>query len=296
MKKSNPSFLNLYLKGFAMGFAAIIPGISGGTVAYILGIYDQLIEAINSLVRSFTASMTFLLPIGLGVLSAIIALTFPIGLAFDYAPLPTVSLFAGLILGGLPLLRKKASMTRSTIDMITFVIPALIAMALGLFSVIGELDATFIVESTEIAPKFVLVFIGIIGVSAFIVPGISGSMLLLTLGFYEPILNSLEAIVESIPFIWNAGYDVLNFSFLGVGLLLGFILISWLMGYLLKTFPKLVYIAVFGFVVGSLFSVFVNYEIMDAYDDLNAIQVILTVLALGGGTYMSFRFNQHYAS
>ncbi len=279
-----------------MGFAAIIPGISGGTVAYILGIYDQLIEAINSLVRSFTASMTFLLPIGLGVLSAIIALTFPIGLAFDYAPLPTVSLFAGLILGGLPLLRKKASMTRSTIDMITFVIPALIAMALGLFSVIGELDATFIVESTEIAPKFVLVFIGIIGVSAFIVPGISGSMLLLTLGFYEPILNSLEAIVESIPFIWNAGYDVLNFSFLGVGLLLGFILISWLMGYLLKTFPKLVYIAVFGFVVGSLFSVFVNYEIMDAYDDLNAIQVILTVLALGGGTYMSFRFNQHYAS
>ena len=296
MKKSNPSFLNLYLKGFAMGFAAIIPGISGGTVAYILGIYDQLIEAINSLVRSFTASMTFLLPIGLGVLSAIIALTFPIGLAFDYAPLPTVSLFAGLILGGLPLLRKKASMTRSTIDMITFVIPALIAMALGLFSVIGELDATFIVESTEIAPKFVLVFIGIIGVSAFIVPGISGSMLLLTLGFYEPILNSLEAIVESIPFVWNAGYDVLNFSFLGVGLLLGFILISWLMGYLLKTFPKIVYIAVFGFVVGSLFSVFVNYEIMDAYDDLNAIQVILTVLALGGGTYMSFRFNQHYAS
>jgi putative membrane protein len=296
MKKSNPSFLNLYLKGFAMGFAAIIPGISGGTVAYILGIYDQLIEAINSLVRSFTASMTFLLPIGLGVLSAIIALTFPIGLAFDYAPLPTVSLFAGLILGGLPLLRKKASMTRSTIDMITFVIPALIAMALGLFSVIGELDATFIVESTEIAPKFVLVFIGIIGVSAFIVPGISGSMLLLTLGFYEPILNSLEAIVESIPFVWNAGYDVLNFSFLGVGLLLGFILISWLMGYLLKTFPKIVYIAVFGFVVGSLFSVFVNYEIIDAYDDLNAIQVILTVLALGGGTYMSFRFNQHYAS
>jgi putative membrane protein len=296
MKKSNNSFLNLYLKGFAMGFAAIIPGISGGTVAFILGIYDELIVAINSFLKSFKVSLLFLLPIGLGVLSAIVALTFPLGLAFEYAPLPTVSLFAGFILGGLPLLGKKAAMNRNTIDIVTFVVPALIAMSLGLFSVIGELDATSILESTDVAPKLILILIGAIGVSAFIVPGISGSMLLLALGFYEPILNSLEGILESIPFVWNAGNDFLNFSFLGFGLLLGFVLISYFMGYLLKTYPQLVYIAVFGFVVGSLFSVYVNYEIMSAYDDFNVLNMVFTVLTLGGGTYMSYRFNQHYAS
>ena len=265
MKKSNNAFLNLYLKGFAIGFAAIIPGISGGTVAYLLGIYDQLIEAINTLFRSFKVSFFYLFPIGLGVISAIIAFTFPIGLAFDYAPLPTVSLFAGLIIGGLPVLRKKASLTRSTIDMMTFVLPVLLAMALGLFSVIGELDATSIINSPEIAPKFILIFIGVIGVSAFVVPGISGSMLLLTLGFYEPILNALEGILESIPYVWQAGNDFLTFLFLGIGMLIGFVIISWLMGFLLKNYPKLVYISVFGFVIGSIFSVYVNYEIIDAY-------------------------------
>jgi putative membrane protein len=296
MKKSNNAFLNLYLKGFAIGFAAIIPGISGGTVAYLLGIYDQLIEAINTLFRSFKVSFFYLFPIGLGVISAIIAFTFPIGLAFDYAPLPTVSLFAGLIIGGLPVLRKKASLTRSTIDMMTFVLPVLLAMALGLFSVIGELDATSIINSPEIAPKFILIFIGVIGVSAFVVPGISGSMLLLTLGFYEPILNALEGILESIPYVWQAGNDFLTFLFLGIGMLIGFVIISWLMGFLLKNYPKLVYISVFGFVIGSIFSVYVNYEIIDAYASLDALQMILTVVTLGGGTYMSFRFNETYAS
>ena len=296
MKKSHNSFLNLYFKGFAMGFAAIIPGISGGTVAFILGIYNQLIEAINSLLTSFKVSLSFLLPIGLGVLSAIVALTFPLGLAFEYAPLPTVSLFAGFILGGLPLLGKKAGMNRHSIDIVTFFVPALIAVSLGLFSVIGELDATSILESTDVAPKLILILIGAIGVSAFVVPGISGSMLLLTLGFYEPILNSLEGILESIPFVWNAGNDFLNFSLLGVGFLFGFVFISWLMGYLLKTYPRLVYIAVFGFVVGSLFSVYFNYEIVDAYYELDILQIGLTLVAIGGGTYMSYRFNQQYAS
>lgn len=296
MKKEKSSFLSFYLKGVAIGFAAIIPGISGGTIAYILNIYDALIFAINDIRKHFKQSLTILFPVGLGVLSAIVALTFPIGIAFEFAPLPTVSLFAGFILGGLPLLAKKAQFKKDLKSTFLFSFPLLLAMSLGLFSVIGQLDASQIVENPDVAPKFVLLFIGILSVSAFIVPGISGSMLLLALGFYEPILQSLEGIIASAPFVWEASNDFLNFIFLGVGMAIGFALISALMGYLLKRYPLAVYLAVFGFVVGSIFSIYVNYEIIVAYEGVTFLTILLSGLSLGGGTYLSYRFNQRYAS
>ncbi len=279
-----------------MGVAAIIPGISGGTIAFILGIYDELIEAINNITKQVKTSLTILIPVGLGVLSAIIALTIPIGLAFDYFPLPTVSLFAGFIVGGLPLLAKKADLKRNVLSWVTLLIPALIAVSLGVFSVWGELDASAILDQSALLPKISLIVIGALGVSAFIVPGISGSMLLLTLGFYEPILNSLENVIDALPNVFAAGNDLTNFVFLGVGLLVGFISISALMGYLLKHYSRTVYIAVFGFVVGSLFSVFVNYEIIDVYGDLDVLYIILSVFTLGGGTIASYRLNTQHAA
>jgi len=279
MKLQNAFFTRLW-KGFAMGVAAIIPGISGGTIAFILGIYDELIEAINLLRHQFRKSFNILLPVGLGVLLAIIVLTIPMGLAFEYFPLPTVSLFAGLILGGLPLLAKKATIKKDVISTITILIPALIAISLGVFSVIGQLDATAILTEENILPKFSLILIGALGVSAFIVPGISGSMLLLSLGFYEPVLSSLERILEALPNPFQAGNDLLNFVFLGIGLLIGFVVI----------------LAVFGFVAGSLFSVYFNYEIITAYDGLTLFQGILSGMTLIGGTILSYRFNTRYAS
>jgi putative membrane protein len=289
-------FLSRYIKGFAIGVAAIIPGISGGTIAFLLGIYDELIEAINNITQQFKTSLNILVPVGLGVLSAIVALTIPIGLAFDYFPLPTVSLFAGFIVGGLPLLAKKANMKHDVFSWVTVLIPALIAMSLGIFSVWGELDASAILEQASLLPKVSLIVIGALGVSAFIVPGISGSMLLLTLGFYEPILNSLENIIDSLPNVFAAGNDLTNFVFLGVGLLLGFVSISALMGYLLKHHAHTVHIVVLGFVVGSLFSVFVNYEIIDVYGNLDALQSILSLLTLSGGTILSYRLNTQHAA
>lgn len=279
-----------------MGVAAIIPGISGGTIAFILGIYDELIAAINTLTKQWKASLTLLVPVGLGVLTAIIALTIPLGLAFEYFPIPTVSLFAGFIIGGLPLLSKKASMKRDPISWTTFFIPALLAMSLGVFSVWGELDASSILDQSTLLPKFTLILIGALGVSAFIVPGISGSMLLLSLGFYAPILNSLERILDALPNVFNAGNDVVNFVFLGIGLLVGFIAISALMGYLLQHYARAVYIAVFGFVVGSLFSVYVNYEIIQAYTSVDGFHLLLSFLTLSGGTVLSYRLNTLHAA
>ena len=126
MKKLNPNFINLFLKGLAIGTAAIIPGISGGTIAFMLGIYDLLIESIVSIKKNFRQSLTVLLPTGLGIVLAIGALTFPMGLAFEFAPLPTVALFAGFIIGSLPTLRRDLPMHFSAVNWVYILIPGLI--------------------------------------------------------------------------------------------------------------------------------------------------------------------------
>lgn len=293
--KTKPWF-NLFLKGLAIGTAAIIPGISGGTIAFMLGVYDQLIFAIVHFKQNMKQSMTLLIPIGLGAVAGIALLTVPMSLAFTYAPLPTVSLFAGFIIGSLPSLRKELPKKLSTKQWFIITLPALVAALLGVFSVIGRLDASAILINAEWMPKFVLIGVGFLGVSAFIVPGISGSMLLLAIGFYEPVLNSLRRLLEHIT-NWSLLFpELVNFTFLGFGALFGFLALSILMAYLLKHHRLSVNLGVFGFIVGSLVSIYMNYEIVTAYASLAWYQILLAGLTISLGAYTSNKLYQNYAT
>jgi len=296
MKKLNSQFISLFLKGLAIGTAAIIPGISGGTIAFMLGIYDDLIHAIVQIKKDFRQSLKVLIPSGLGILLAIGALTFPMGLAFEYAPLPTVSLFAGFILGSLPTLRKALPKNFSFNNWVYVLIPAIVAALLGVFSVIGKLDASVILEGGAFFPKLILIVVGFLGVSAFVIPGISGSMLLLTIGFYEPVLNSLQRLIENLLNLEGLVAEVINFSLLGIGALIGFMVISLLMSMLFKKYKDQVNLAIYGFIVGSIGAIFFNYKIVPIYADLNVMMLLLSVVTLTLGTGISFWLNQRYAA
>ncbi|MDE6273922.1 MAG: DUF368 domain-containing protein, partial [Clostridiales bacterium] len=103
-KKNNAvvEFLVRILQGVAIGIAFIIPGFSGGSVAAILGIYEKLVGAIADIFKSFKKSILFLIPIAIGMVIGIGALIVPIKIALEHYPIPTVTLFVGLALGGLP--------------------------------------------------------------------------------------------------------------------------------------------------------------------------------------------------
>jgi putative membrane protein len=296
MKKLDSNFISLFLKGLAIGTAAIIPGISGGTIAFMLGIYDSLIESIVNIKKNFKQSIKILIPTGLGIVIAIGALTFPMGLALEYAPLPTVALFAGFIVGSLPTLRRALPKRFSTKDWIYVFIPALIALLLGVFSVVGELDASVILEGNALLPKLILIVVGFLGVSAFVVPGISGSMLLLTIGFYEPVLNSLQRLIENVVNIEGLVPEVINFALLGIGALVGFIVISLLMSLLFKKYKHEIHLAIYGFIVGSIGAIFYNYKIVPVYVDLNFIMVLISFVTLLIGVVVSYVLNQRYAA
>jgi putative membrane protein len=293
---TKPNFMSYLLKGLAIGTAAIIPGISGGTIAFMLGIYDQIIDAIVSIRRHTKQSLQVLLPVGVGVIVAIGVLSYPMGLALMYAPFPTVTLFAGFIIGSLPQLRKDLPRTFNAKSLVFLVVPAIVAMLLGVFSVIGELDATSVLTGDAFLPKLSLLVVGLLGVSAFVVPGISGSMLLLSIGFYEPVLSSLRRLLENLFDMNGLLPEVINFGLLGIGALGGFALISVLMKWLLTHYRNEVNLAVFGFILGSLVAIFYNYEMIPVYENLNLIMVIFALITLASGVWISLELNKRYAT
>ena len=294
--KQNKNFISLFLKGLAIGTAAIIPGISGGTIAFMLGIYDLLIGAIVGLRKQFQSSLSVLLPTGLGIVLAIGALTYPMGLALTYAPLPTITLFAGFILGSFPQLRKDLPKQITPIDFLYILIPAIIAASLGVLSVVGKLDATGIVEGSSVLPKISLIVVGFLGVSAFVVPGISGSMLLLSIGFYKPILESLERLLNGVFQLESIVNELVNFGLLGVGAVIGFAVISILMKTLFERYRTQVLLGVFGFIIGSLVAIFYNYEIVPIYDGISWWMVLIATITLIFGVYVSLEMNRRYAA
>lgn len=288
--------MSYLLKGLAIGTAAIIPGVSGGTIAFMLGVYDQIIDAIVSLRRHPKKSLELLLPLGVGVVVAIGLLTYPLGLALTYAPFPTITLFAGFILGSLPQLRKDLPVRLNLRAWVILVIPAIVAVLLGVFSVIGELDASSVLTDDAFLPKILLIVVGFLGVSAFVVPGISGSMLLLSIGFYEPVLASLRRLLDHLLDINGLIPEVINFGLFGVGALVGFVVISVLMKWLLTHHRQDVSLAVFGFILGSLVAIFYNYEILPVYEQLDGLMVGLGVITLILGGYTSLALNKRYAT
>ena len=96
-----------FIKGIAIGIAMIIPGVSGGTLAVLLNIYDEMIDSINNLFKDFKKSFFTLLPILLGAVVGFLGLIYPLTLGLEHCPLVIISLFAGLIIGGIPSLYKK---------------------------------------------------------------------------------------------------------------------------------------------------------------------------------------------
>jgi putative membrane protein len=196
----------------------------------------------------------------------------------------------------LPQLKKDLPKALNTKAWVLLIVPASIAILLGVFSVIGELDATSVLTGNDFLPKLSLLLVGFLGVSAFVVPGISGSMLLLSIGFYEPVLSSLRRLIDQLFDLNGLLPEVINFGLLGVGAVIGFVVVSQLMKWLLTNHRQALNLAVFGFILGSLVAIFYNYEMILVYAELNVVMVLLGLITLTLGGYTSLELNKRYAT
>lgn len=258
-------------KGASIGLAMIIPGVSGGTLAVLLGVYDKIIDSIGNLFKDFKKSVLFLLPILLGAVLAFAALYFPLKYALKYAPFPTIMLFAGFMAGSCPDLYKKANKNGfKKRDIAAIIIPCLLVIGICFIPSIGDVNLS---ASMPVSGYFLLLLIGALASCALVVPGISGSMLLLIFGYYNPLLNAISALKD------NFGHSLLVLATFAVGLVIGFFTIAKLMQLLLKKFRRVTFWAITGFVIGSIPAVVITF--FHQYGDNPSVYLTPLQISLG---------------
>lgn len=280
-------FFKKLLAGILIGIAFIIPGFSGGSVAAIIGVYDELVGAIADIFKQFKKSVLTLLPVAIGMIIGIVALLFPLKWALSAYPIPTVCLFVGLALGGIPSITVKIQGKPNVFNCLSLFIPLLIAISLSFIPVASDVDLINI----NFVGYIILFFVGMIGSMALVVPGISGSMLLLILGYYNPIVRMLT---DNLLKGNNVGIAIAVLACVGLGIVVGFFAISKLMKFLLNKYPRNTYFAILGFIIGSIPTVFVSTM---KESGLTVAQLptspwywVISVLLLCVGFAMSFLF------
>lgn len=232
--------------GILLGVSNIIPGVSAGTVAVILGIYNTLINSISGILKNFKVNFRFLFFIGIGVLIGIIGLSNIMDNLLEKYPWQMSYLFMGLIAGSIVILFKEAmSFKPKKIHFVYFLITFLILVGMKFIN-----PSTDVVIISELNLKTILILVlsGFLASSSMILPGISGSFVLVLLGIYNSIISAVShfQIKILIPF--------------GVGVVLGFVVMVKLIEYMLKKFKVQSYMAILGLVVGSIVSIFPGFE------------------------------------
>lgn len=242
LKKNIKSHLKLFATGFTMGSADIVPGVSGGTIAFIFGIYEQLINSIKTVsgevpklllkgrIKEAIAKVpfTFLVPLGLGVLTALLTLANALSYVLSTYPAFLWSFFFGLVLASVLSISKKVGAW--TINSII----ALIGTAIAAYIIVGAVP----VETPNTLVAYFLS--GAIAICAMILPGISGSFLLVIMGKYEQVLGAVTS------------RDFLTLGVFMLGCIVGLALFSRLLSWLFAKHHDLVVASLIGFMIGSL--------------------------------------------
>lgn len=251
--------LKLILKGIVLGVANVIPGVSGGTMAVVFNVYDKIIELICPNVKKILKAWKFWLPLGIGMGIGVIGFSKIITKLLENFPIPTTFFFIGLILGSIPLIfRKMKSNLDSKIEakkIIFLVLSFLIGLFLVLSMIIfgsSDIDsaknaAMALSTSLDVKTAILLFIAGVAAAVAMIIPGISGSFLLLALGMYGTIMASISRldVIFLLPFAFGVG----------VGLILG----AGLVRFLMAKIPAYTYSSILGLIVGSVFVIFPGF-------------------------------------
>lgn len=256
--------------GMAIGVGAAIPGIAGPSIAVILGVYEKIVWAASNVFKKFKEAMRVLIPTLLGMGIAVIPTIIFMKVALANFLFMIICLFGGLILGSLPTSNKEIKGQKATVGrIITFCSCLLIALCLGALTVLfsGSANVGDYFNNPPLWLYFVLVAVGTLSSIGLVVPGISGSMLLLAVGFYKPLINTtIDTLKDCLTGNWNNfGTLLLILISFGIGVIIGFLSFNRLMHNLLNKHHTTTYFGIVGFIVGSIGTLFFNVETYSYY-------------------------------
>ena len=271
----------LALQGMAVGAANIIPGISGATVAVIFRVYDRMLEAINRLFSSnWKKAVKFLIPFGFGALVGIMALGSSIDFFIQRAPLQTTAFLAGLMTGTIPFLHSLA--TRDGIKKPSYyAVAGIAAVAIILMAVFTPAQPAYADGANS--PMIFFFISGFMAAVIMVVPGVSGSMVLIMLGLFPAVIHTINLAREFImspsgsllPPILRVALPMIG------GVVLGAVLMSKLITSLLKRYFNLMYFIILGLVIGTIFILFFDPEMRQGWETPFVIITAILTFAVG---------------
>ncbi|MCI8500997.1 MAG: DUF368 domain-containing protein [Oscillospiraceae bacterium] len=274
-----------FIAGAIIGVANIIPGVSGGTMMVILNVFDKIVGAIGQFTKAIKKNLLYLLPILLGAAAGILAFSKGITFMLDHYPMITNFFFIGLIVGSVPLVCRSAfQKTGGKIELkqirpvsaIAFVLMLALLIVVAFFSP-EEASVSVSEVSVDFPMILKLFFGGILSAVAMIIPGLSGSFIMVLLGVY-PLITGAVAVL--LPFHMDTFlHTVLPIGLpMGIGIILGLLLGAKLIDVLIKKFPQETYFGILGLLLGSLFGLYPGFAF--DWQGAAAILVLLFGFAL----------------
>lgn len=277
-------------KGAVIGIANIIPGVSGGTMAVSMGIYDKLIHCITHLFKEFKKSILFLLPVILGAAIALIASSFGLEFLFAKFPVPTNLLFIGLILGGLPAITGKVKGNKIKAGHIIAFLAffgAVVALA-----AMGEKEGNAADLTFGVLNVMKLFGVGIIASATMVIPGVSGSMILLLIGYYHPILESINDFIRALT-----AFDMQGLLHgcgilvpFGIGVVVGIFAIAKLIEVIFAKFPLYAFWAIIGLIVASPFAIVLMN--LQSFAGVTLLMIAASVVTFAGGFFIAMKLGE----
>lgn len=287
------NFLLNVLKGIMIGIANVIPGVSGGTMAVSLGIYDRLLGSISGLFKHLKESLAFLFPILLGCAIGIVGFTYAIEYLLSNHTFVTCMAFVGLILGGLPMLwksmRKELKESRSSIGVSGVLFFLLGLLVCGGFPLLKAGDEAMTVIAVTPLNMLILFVLGVVASATMVIPGVSGSMMLMIFGYYYGIIGTIKGFLDGVRAL---DFTVMRDGFLllfpfGIGALLGIFLIAKLITFLFEQFGVQTYCAIMGLVIASPFAIFYNTGLFPMLSSLSVWTVLFGILLMAAGAVIT---------
>jgi putative membrane protein len=276
----------LAAKGFAVGVANVVPGISGATLAVIFRVYDRLIAAINGLTTDFKKSLRFLIPFGLGMALGIVVSGSVISILIRMFSFQSAGFIAGLMGGSIPFLYGTATAKlrenhRKSVLVTYYTAAGAAALVVALLAVFVPTPELYVEGSLGFGAMALLFAGGLLAAAAMVIPGVSGAMVLILLGIYPLAMDTINRIREyaATPFSFGLLPPILQIVIpIGLGVIPGILLASKGIALLLERYFSLTYFIIIGLVLGTVFALFADPHTYQS-GEVTALSVVTAAVA-----------------
>lgn len=262
-------FVSTAAKGLIVGGTMLVPGVSGGTMAMILGIYDRLVTSVSSFMKHKRESFLFLALFSAGGLAGMLLFANPLLTLIEKYPMPTLYFFLGAVAGGIPVILRQARIERFSWKVVFYTALGLLAILLFTKLPVGTFEAE---ADSGLMKVLLLSAVGFVAAVGLVLPGISVSYLLLLMGQYDVTVKAI------------GDFDLLILMPLAMGVLLGIVLTTKALEGAMKRYPQTTYLIIFGFVAGS---------IVEVFPGVPAGVTLLLCLGLFGAGFLLIRLLSH---